>query len=130
MAVSLSVAVWLIDGSARSNLGRPGRTRYLWPSMRSAFGVGWWWGLGYFIAGLFWIGSAFLVEADQFAWALPFGVSACRRSCAVYPALAFATARAFWMPGAGRILVLALTLGTTSGCVASCSPASPGTTSA
>ncbi len=113
MAVSLSVAVWLIDGSARSDIGRSGRTRYLGPSMRSAFGVGWWWGLGYFMAGLFWIGSAFLVEADQFAWALPFGVLGLPAVCAVYPALAFAVARAVWMPGAGRILVLALTLGTT-----------------
>ena len=113
MAVSLSVAVWLIDGSARSKLGGPGGTRYLWPSMRSAFGAGWWWGLGYFIAGLFWIGSAFLVEADQFAWALPFGVLGLPAVLAIYPALAFAAARAFWMPGGGRVLILALTLGTT-----------------
>ncbi len=113
MAVSLSLAIWLIDGSARSNLSRTGETRYLWPSMRSAFGAGWWWGFGYFIAGLFWIGSAFLVEADQFAWALPFGVIGLPAVLAVYPALAFAAARAFWMPGAGRVLVLALTLGTT-----------------
>ena len=69
-------------------------------------------GLGYFVAGLFWIGSAFLVEADQFAWALPFGVLGLPAVCAIYPALAFAAARAFWIPGAGRILVLALTLGT------------------
>lgn len=31
-------------------------------------------GFGYFIAGLWWLGFAFLVEPDQFAWALPLGV--------------------------------------------------------
>ena len=31
-------------------------------------------GFGYFLAGLWWVGSAFLVEADRFAWALPLGV--------------------------------------------------------
>ena len=29
--------------------------------------VGWWFGFGYFIFGLFWIGEAFLVEAEKFA---------------------------------------------------------------
>ena len=46
--------------------------------LRPAFATGWWFGFGYFLAGLWWIGSALLVEADSFAWALPFAVSASR----------------------------------------------------
>ncbi|HEV7873153.1 MAG TPA: apolipoprotein N-acyltransferase, partial [Enterovirga sp.] len=68
LAVSFSVAVWLIDGSAAGS-------RYsAWASLRVAAIDGWFWGLGYFVAGLWWIGAAFLVEADVFAWLLPFGV--------------------------------------------------------
>ena len=33
--------------------------------------VGWWFGFGYFLAGLFWIGEAFLVEAERFACLMP-----------------------------------------------------------
>ena len=42
--------------------------------LRPAFATGWWFGFGYFLAGLWWIGGALLVEADSFAWALPFAV--------------------------------------------------------
>src|SRR5689334_8269888 len=68
LAVSLSIAVWLIDGAATG-----GKLRSI-ATLRSAALTGWAWGFGYFVAGLWWLGSAFLVEADQFAWALPFGV--------------------------------------------------------
>ena len=44
--------------------------------MKRAFEIGWWWGFGYFVAGLWWLGAAFLIEPDEFAWALPFGVVA------------------------------------------------------
>ena len=40
-----------------------------------AAAAGWWFGFGYFLFGLFWIGEAFLVEADKFAWLLPFAVT-------------------------------------------------------
>lgn len=113
MAVSLSVAVWLIDGAERSTTGRDGTRRHVWPSVRSAWGAGWWWGFGYFVAGLYWIGVAFLVEPDKFAWALPLGVLGLPALAAIYMGFAFAAARAAWMPGGGRLLVLALTLATT-----------------
>ena len=31
----------------------------------AAAGVGWWFSFGYFLAGLFWVGEAFLVEAGD-----------------------------------------------------------------
>ena len=58
--VTFPIAVWLIDGAVCTSMA--GR-------FRAAMAVGWWWGFGFFIAGLWWLGAAFLVEADKFAWA-------------------------------------------------------------
>jgi apolipoprotein N-acyltransferase len=63
--------------------------------------------LGYFVAGLWWLGAAFLVEADQFAWALPFGVLGLPAVLAFFPAVGFGVARLLWAGNGGRILALA-----------------------
>ena len=80
--------------------------------MRAA-GAGWWFGFGYFLLGLFWIGEAFLVEAEVFAWLLPFAVLMLPAGLALFTALAAAAARLAWSPGIARVLVLALTLAST-----------------
>lgn len=107
----MMAAVWLIDGSANVNI----RGRSTFQSMRSAFAAGWWWGFGYFVAGLWWLGAAFLVEADKFAWALPLGVLALPAALAFFPALGFAIARLLWSPGPARILALAVGLSMSEG---------------
>ena len=62
--VSFPVLVWLIDGAT----GEPPAS---WlKRLTPAFATGWWFGFGYFLVGLWWIGGALLVEADSFAWAL------------------------------------------------------------
>jgi apolipoprotein N-acyltransferase len=104
MLAPMMIAVWLIDGS--SVVGANGRS--MGRSVRSAFAAGWFWGFGYFVAGLWWLGAAFLVEADKFAWALPLGVLALPAGLAFFPAIGFAIARLFWSPGAGRVLALAV----------------------
>ena len=68
-------------------------------------------GFGYFLAGLWWVGSALLVEADKFAWALPLAVVALPAALAVFPAAGFVLARLLWSPGPLRIFALALGLG-------------------
>jgi apolipoprotein N-acyltransferase len=106
MAVPLTVSVWLIDGA----LDRaPGRSLSASPS--AAFGAGWWMGFGYFLAGLWWVGSALLVDADKFAWALPLAVVALPAALAVFPAAGFALAHLLWSPGPLRIFALAFGLG-------------------
>ena len=106
MVVPLTISVWLIDGA----LDRaPGRSLSASPS--AAFGAGWWMGFGYFIAGLWWVGSALLVDAGKFAWALPLAVVALPAALAVFPAAGFALARLFWSPGPLRIFALAFGLG-------------------
>ena len=103
LALSLTPAIWLIDGTAKAGL--PFRA-----SLRSAALIGWFWGFGYFVAGLWWLGAAFLVEADQFAWALPFGVLGLPALLAFFPAFGFALARLLWRPDAPRILAFAFAL--------------------
>ena len=107
LIVPMTLAVWLIDGAVdRAEGGGP-----FWASLRAAFGAGWWWGFGYFVAGLWWLGSAFLVDADKFAWALPFGVLGLPAALAVFPAFGFALARLIWRADATRVLALAVGLG-------------------
>ena len=102
LIVPMAVAVWLLDGAA----GEGSR----WAALRGAFWTGWWWGFGFFLAGLWWLGAAFLVEADKFAWALPLGVVGLPAVLAFFPALGFALARLIWTPGAARVLALAAAL--------------------
>jgi apolipoprotein N-acyltransferase len=106
IAAPMTIAVWLIDGAQDQRSGRR-----LSASLRAAFGAGWWMGFGYFLAGLWWVGSALLVEADKFAWALPLAVVALPAGLALFPAAGFALARLVWSPGPFRIFALAFGLG-------------------
>jgi apolipoprotein N-acyltransferase len=107
MLVPMTVAVWLIDGATASVRG--GR-RWL-ADARAAAGVGWWLGFGYFVAGLWWLGAAMLVEADEFAWALPLAVLGLPAVLGLFTGLGFALARILWSPGGARVLALAAGLG-------------------
>jgi apolipoprotein N-acyltransferase len=94
------VMVWLIDGSAA------GRMR----GLPAAAMAGWWFGLGYFVPGLYWIGYAFLVDAPTFAWLLPFAILGLPAYLALFTAFGFALARLIWTRDASRVLALAATL--------------------
>jgi len=59
-------------------------------SRRRAFLDGWWWGLGHFVFGSYWIAESFLVEASKFAWLAPPVLGALVAYLALYPALAAA----------------------------------------
>ena len=99
--------VWLIDGS-RAREGARGWRRWIGSAPARAFGVGWWFGLGYFLAGLHWMALAFLVDAEQFAWMIPIALLGLSAGLALFTGastlLTFATIR----EGAGRPLVLAI----------------------
>lgn len=84
-----------------------------WPRRRdlgAAALTGWWFGFGYFLAGLWWLGVAFLVE-DQFKWLMPFGVIGLPAALALFFALGTALARLLWCPGPARVFALAAGLG-------------------
>jgi len=103
--LSFPVLVWLLDGATVA--APAGFFRRLVP----AFATGWWFGFGYFLAGLWWIGGAMLVEADSFAWALPFAVVGIPLILAFFYGFACAVARLFWSDGLGRIAALAFGFG-------------------
>jgi apolipoprotein N-acyltransferase len=103
--VTLPVLVWLIDGSRAE-----GADPAWWRAALRAGQTAWWFGFGYFLFGLFWIGEAFLVEADKFAWLMPFAVVSLPAGLALFTGLAAAAARLVWPHGFARVLVLAIAL--------------------
>lgn len=80
---------------------------------KSGFRTGWLFGFGYFVAGLWWIGTALLVDAQAFAWAVPFAVLGLPAFLAIFYGFAVAIASLFWGAGFIRILVLAISFGIT-----------------
>lgn len=78
---------------------------------RRAFLTGWCFGLGYFVAGLWWIGNALLVEAEEFAWALPLAVLALPAFLALFYGLACLPAGLYRGSLAGRVAALAFGFG-------------------
>lgn len=109
MAVPMVVSVWLLDGTTahRTQTGMRSSFAASWEAAK----VGWWLGFGYFLAGLWWLGAAFLVEADEFAWALPLGVMGLPAALAFFTAVGFAASRLIWANNSARILALAAGLG-------------------
>jgi apolipoprotein N-acyltransferase len=78
-------------------------------TIKQAFLSGWCLGFGYFLAGLWWIGSAFLVES-QFIWGMPFAIVGLPAVLAFFFATAFALSFYFWCSGIFRVLTFSLTL--------------------
>src|SRR5262245_54516473 len=131
--VTLPVLVWLIDGvscppptaAPPSLMPSPGgaadldgserarrpevRRWYAHPPIAAAE-IGWWFGFGYFVPGLFWVGEAFLVEAETFAPLLPFAVTLLPAYLALYWGAAAGLAAYLWSRRPHRVLWLALTL--------------------
>jgi apolipoprotein N-acyltransferase len=98
--MTFPILLWLVDGAAAGRLGG------VW----AAASAGWWFGFGYFLAGLYWIGNAFLVDAKTFGWLLPFAVTALPAGLALFTAFGLALARLIWTRGANRVLALATAL--------------------
>jgi apolipoprotein N-acyltransferase len=98
--LTFPVLVWLIDGAGAGRLG----------GVPAAALTGYWFGLGYFVPGLYWIGYAFFVDAQTFAWLTPFAVLGLPAYLAIYTAIGCALARLLWTKNAARILALAASL--------------------
>lgn len=99
--LSYPVLVWLLDGAA------PDATAPLAGWRRTA-ATAWAFGFGFFLTGLHWIGSAFLVEADTFAWMIPFVAVILPGGLALFWAGAAVAARAVARSGPARVAALAL----------------------
>ncbi len=70
---TLPVLFWLVESS---------------PGWRTAASSAWWFAFGFFFFSLFWIGEAFLVEAEKFAVLLPVAVTVLPAGLALFWAAA------------------------------------------
>ncbi|MDJ0949629.1 MAG: apolipoprotein N-acyltransferase [Alphaproteobacteria bacterium] len=77
------------------------------PNWRASAWIGWWFGLGHFAVGTYWISISLLVDAARFAWLIPFAVFGISGYLALYPALAAVATHVSRTRGVGRVLVFA-----------------------
>lgn len=92
LLVTFPVWLMLLDGADRG---------------RTAFGIGWGFGFGYFSAGLYWIAHALLLDAARFGWMVPFAIGGLSAVLAVYTGLTGLTVHALRLRGLARLLGLA-----------------------
>lgn len=97
LLISFPGLIWLADGN----------TGY-----RSAFALGWSFGFGFFVAGLYWIAAALFVDIGQFWWLVPFAVAGFPAGLAIFTGAALAASYALcqWLRLGGTERVLALAL--------------------
>ena len=93
LLVAFTGFVWILDGSSRP--------------IRAAID-GWWFGFGFLVPGLYWIAYALMTDVAQFWWLLPLAVLGLPALLALFPALAGAAAYFLWLPGAARVVSLAV----------------------
>jgi apolipoprotein N-acyltransferase len=84
--------VWMFDGAR---------------NWRTAFLVGFLFGLGYFTAGLYWVANALLTRPEQFGWLAPLAPIGLAAILAPFPAAACALTKLARHPGVGRVLTFA-----------------------
>ena len=96
LLLSYAGLVLLLDGAAKSP--RP---------LRAGAALGWCFGFGFFFAGLYWVGYAFLVDAEEHAWLLPFLAVSLPGGLALFFGAAGAIAAKFWRANWQRIFIFA-----------------------
>jgi len=101
---TIPILIWLIEGACSEP------TSNIFGKLWEGFKPGFFFGFGYFVCGLWWIGNALLVDADDFAWALPIAVLALPAVLAIFWGAATAVARLFWFGEVRRVFVLAACL--------------------
>ncbi len=84
--------LWLIDGAARR---------------REAALLGWSFGFGHMLTGLYWIGIAFLVDSSRYGAAMPFAVLGMSAGLALFPALTVVVVAWPGWRGPARVALLA-----------------------
>jgi apolipoprotein N-acyltransferase len=90
--LSFAGLVWLAEGCRRP---------------REAFLLGWSFGFGFFVAGLYWIAVSMFTDIATFWWAVPFAVGGLPALFAIYTGLALLAYHWIAPRGASRALVLA-----------------------
>jgi apolipoprotein N-acyltransferase len=89
------IVIWMLESASTA--------RALW--------IGWSFGFGFFAAGTYWMGEAFLVDAARTGWLAPFAVGGLAAGLAFFPGLGFAAIVWIWrklhLSASGRVLTFA-----------------------
>jgi len=73
--------------------------------------TGWCFGFSYFVTGLWWLGTAMLIDPTEFAWAIPLAIFGLPAFLALYWALAAVIAGLMWRRGIAGLLGLGFAFG-------------------
>ncbi len=93
LLISFTGLVWLIHAS-----------RSPWHAALA----GWWFGFAHFIAGIYWLGAALLIDPSRFGWLVAPAVIGLSAVFALFPALAAFAARLPALTCTGRVLAFAV----------------------
>jgi len=98
LVVAFTGLLWMLEGAG---------------TVRQSALVGWWFGLGHFTSGIYWVGLALLTDAERYGWLAPVAPLGLAAYLALYPAAAAGLAK--WLqnwPAAagatGRVLAFAV----------------------
>jgi len=94
--VALTGFIWLIGGSR---------------SLSSAFATGFWFGLGFFIAGIYWIGFALMTDAERYGWLVAPAVIGISGGLALFFAIGALIVRALRLDGIWNLLAFSAVWG-------------------
>jgi len=89
---AFSGLLWLHDGS---------KTRL------QSLALGWWFGFGFFLSGLYWIGISMTVDIARFGWMIPFATGGLSAGFALYSAAALLLLHLSRAKGVGRVFAFA-----------------------
>jgi apolipoprotein N-acyltransferase len=97
LAVVFPGLLWLDDGSAGTG---------------ASFRLGWVFGFGFFLAGLYWIAAALFVDVERFWWLVPFAAAGLPAAFAIFIGLALLVTRLagkyLHLPATSRIFAFAI----------------------
>ena len=99
--------VWLLDGPHVSEK-KDYSNKIEHYFVDSSFATGWWFGLGFFMAGLYWISLSFLVDAQKWAWLIPIAIIGLSAFFAIYIGFATTAACQLAKPGPRRVVYIIL----------------------
>jgi apolipoprotein N-acyltransferase len=85
--------LWLLGGAA---------------TRRSAFALGWSFGFGHFLFGLYWISFALLTDIGRYWWLMPFATAGLPAVLAVYTGLSTMALHMLRLEGLSRVLAFAV----------------------
>ncbi|MGI9524822.1 MAG: apolipoprotein N-acyltransferase [Hyphomicrobiaceae bacterium] len=114
--LTLPPVLWSSDpGRPEPGAGTPSSIAFAptFANLKRGFVTGWWFAFGFHLAGLYWIGGAFLVQSDVFAWLLPIAVTLMPAGLALFHSLAIALLASVSGPVIIRVSVFAVALATT-----------------